>query len=155
MPEPLRRGDVAPPFDLPATTGRVSLASLLDGGSRAIVAFYTEDGTPSCQLEVNMLRDAYDMLAEFRARVVAISGDTLQSHGTFAERLGGLPFPLASDLDLTVASAYGVVDASQPQRAARAIFVIAPDGRIALAIPRFQPNSLAHIEEIFATLGEE
>jgi peroxiredoxin Q/BCP len=148
-------GARAPEFTLPSTGGDVSLASLLAGGHRALVAFYFEDGTPSCQTEIAALRDAHEMLTDMRARVVAISADSLESHAAFAERLGGVPFPLASDTSLDVTRRYGVVDDGDDRRARRAVFVVKADGTVALALPHFQPNNLAQIEAIFAALGAE
>jgi peroxiredoxin Q/BCP len=153
MAEPPKAGDPAPAFRLPSTQGEVSLDDLR--GRRIVLAFYTEDGTPTCSNEISMLKDAYEMLTEFGASVVALSADDLRSHSAFAERIGGLPFPLASDVTLDAARAYGVVDESDPQRSGRAIFVIDRDGAVMLAIPHFQPGNLSQVEAIFAALGAE
>jgi peroxiredoxin len=117
------------------------------------VAFYFEDGTPSCESELAVLKDAHEALTGLRARVVAISADSLESHIAFAERLGGLPFPLASDPDLEAARAWAVVDEGDTRRSRRAAFVVGADGTIMLAVPRVQPNNLAQFEAIFAALG--
>lgn len=154
MPEPLAAGAKAPDVRLPATGGDVALADLLAQG-RVVLAFYFEDGTPSCETEVSMLRESHEMLAEFGASVVAISADPIESHEAFAERLGGTPFPLASDAELRAARAFGVVDEGDPRRSRRAVFVIERDGTILLSIVPFQPSNLAHVEAIFAALGAE
>ncbi len=120
-----------------------------------MLAFYVEDGTPSCETEIAALCDSYDMLTEFRARVLAVSADPLPSHEAFAARLGGLPFPLASDESLDVARAYAVVDQGDPRRSRRAVYVIDSDRTVLLALPRFQPNNLSHVEAIFQALGME
>ena len=153
MPNELRGGDRAPSFRLPSTDGEVSLDALLAGGRRLVLAFYLEDGTPSCETELTILRDAFDTLRELRAGVLGISADSLASHEAFAARLGGLPFPLASDERLEAAGAYGVIDDGDPRRSHRAIFVIDGDRTILLAQPRFQPGNLAQVEAIFAALG--
>jgi peroxiredoxin Q/BCP len=155
MTDELAAGTPAPVFTLPSTDGDVSLARLLDDGHRAVIAFYFEDGTPSCATEVSMLKDAHELLTQYRARVVAISADDLASHTAFADRLGGVPFPLASDSGLTAARAYGVVDEGDQRRSRRAVFVVGSDGSIMLALPRFQPNNLSHVQAIFDALGAE
>jgi peroxiredoxin Q/BCP len=155
MPEPPQAGSAAPEFTLPSTEGEVSLRSLLDGGHRAILAFYFEDGTPSCESELSVLRDSHDLLTEFGARVVAISADSIDSHRAFAERAGSFPFPLASDPDLTTAAAYGVIDEGDPRRSRRAIFAVDRDGTLMLSLVPFQPANLSQIEAIFAVLGAE
>lgn len=148
-------GDRAPDFGLPSTEGDVSLQGLLDGGSKLVLAFYAEDGTPSCRTQVAMLKDAHEMVTEFGARVVAVSADSLEAHAAFAEALGGVPFALASDASLAVARAYGVVDEGDARRSRRAVFVIGADGVVALALPHFQPGNVAQFEAIFAALGME
>lgn len=131
------------------------MATLLRQGRRLVLAFYTEDATPACETEVGLLRESYDMIVEFGASVLAVSADGLESHLAFAARMGGLPFPLASDEDLSVAHAFGVPDAETKGRSGRALFVIDRDGIILLSLPRFQPGNLAHVEAMFTALGAE
>ncbi|MCS7277028.1 MAG: redoxin domain-containing protein [Dehalococcoidia bacterium] len=146
-------GDRAPDFTLPSTRGTVALSELLSKG-KVVLAFYFQDETPLCATQVGMLKGDFDLLAELGAQVVAISADDLESHRRFEERLGGLPFPLASDESLTVARAYGVVDETG-KRCRRAIFVIDQDGTVLLANPFFQPNSPQQYQELFRALGLE
>ncbi len=152
VPEP---GAPAPAFRLPSTAGEVSLDGLLAEGQRLVLAFYVEDGTPSCETELSLLRDAHDTIVELGARVLAVSADSLQSHRAFVERAGGFPFPLASDAALETARAYGVVDEGNPRRSRRAMFVIDRDGTVLLALPHFQPNNLSHIESVLTALGAQ
>ncbi len=153
MPDPPAAGAPAPDFRLPSTDGEIALADLR--GDRVVLAFYAEDATPSCQTQLAMLKDAHEMLREFGAQVVAVSADSLESHRAFADRLGGVPFPLASDASLDAARAYGVIDDADPRRARRAIFVIDRDGALLLSMPHFQPGNLSQVEAIFAALGME
>lgn len=155
MPEPPSAGAPAPDFRLPTADGEVGLGDLLSGGSRAVVAFYHEDATPSCESELALLRDSHELLREYAARVIAIGADSLESHRAFAERMGGLPFALASDADLSAARAYGVVDEGDSRRSRRAVFVIDRDGTVLLSLPHFQPANLTQVEAIFAALGAE
>ena len=148
-------GDSAPEFLLASTAGDVSLEGMLAGGRRLVLAFYFEDGTPSCETEIRMLRDSCEMIDQFRARVLAVSSDSVESHTAFVERFGGVPFPLASDPSLNVARSYGVVDEGDPKRSRRAVFVIDTDKTIMLAVAQFQPNNLSQIEAIFGALDAE
>ena len=124
MPEP---GDPAPDFTLPSTVGELRLSNATDRG-KVVLAFYYEDATPTCTTEVSMLRDDYELVRELGAEVIAVSADSLESHEAFAERLGGVPFPLASDGNLDVAKAFDVVD-DAGKRSRRAVFVIDRGGR--------------------------
>ncbi len=149
----LSPGDPAPDFTLPSTQGPVSLSDLRRRG-KVVLAFYFQDETPLCATQVGMLKGDFDLLTELGAQVVAISADDLESHRRFAERLGGVPFPLASDEALAVARAYGVVDETG-KRCRRAIFVLDEDGRVLLANPFFQPNSPDQYQQLFRALGLE
>lgn len=150
MPQP---GERAPDFTLPSTEGDVSLAGLLSRG-KLVLAFYAEDATPLCSTQVAMLKDDYETVRELGATVLAVSADSLEAHCHFAERLGGLPFPLASDESLAVARLYGVAD-EEAKRSQRAVFVIDESGVVLHAEPWFQPGNPEQYQAIFRALGLE
>ncbi len=143
-------GDEAPDFTLPSTHGQIRLRDMA-AGCKFVLAFYTEDNTPLCSNELAMLKDDYEMVEELGACVIAVSADSLQSHEDFAERLRGVPFPLASDQGLAAARAYGVVG-EDGKRSRRAVFVI-KDGSICHAEPWFQPGNTTQYEALFRALG--
>jgi peroxiredoxin Q/BCP len=147
-----KQGDRAPDFSLPSTEGDVRLSELLQQG-RVLVAFYTEDATPSCSNEIAALKDAADVLDG--VSIVGISADSVESHRAFAERLGGVPFALASDADLAAARAYDVVSEDDARRSRRALFVVEQDGTISFAADPFSVNSTAQLEEALRALGVE
>lgn len=150
MPEP---GEKAPDFTLPSTHGDVSLGELAADG-KVLLAFYTEDNTPLCSNEVSVLKEDHDIVESLGARVLAVSADDIITHEDFAQRLGGVPFPLASDPHLEVAKTYGVVDEGE-KRSRRAVFVIDKGGQILHAEPWFQPGNPSQYEAIFRALGFE
>ena len=145
-------GDIAPDFALPSTNGELRLSDRLRAG-RVLLAFYFEDATPSCSTEIEALKDAYDTLRELGADVIAVSADGIESHRAFAERLGGLPFALASDEALTAARAYDAVAEDDPRRSRRALFVIEQDGSISYAANPYSPNNLTQLEDALRALG--
>lgn len=148
-----REGDRAPDFTLTGTTGEVTLSRELASGP-VVLIFYQEDNTPTCSQQVTTFRDEFETLAELGARVLAVSTDTLETHRTFDERLGGLPFPLLADPDLTVTRLYAVEDPTV-KRAYRAAFAIAPDGVIRRAFVPYSVAGTQHFLEIFEALGLE
>jgi len=148
MPE---AGDHAPDFTLPITTGELRLSQLA-ASKKVVLAFYAEDNTPLCSSELSVLKEDYELVQQLGAEVVAISADSLESHREFARRLGGLPFPLASDERLEAARAYGVLDETG-KRSRRAVFVIDRGGKIAHVVPWFQPGNPSQYEAIFGALG--
>jgi peroxiredoxin Q/BCP len=148
MPEP---GEQAPEFTLPSTEGEINLRDLTER-SKVVLAFYFEDATPICSNEVSMLKDDYDVVRELGGDVIAVSADSLESHAAFADRLGGVPFPLASDERLEAAKAFAALDDSG-RRSRRAVFVIDRGGTLLHAEPWFQPGNPGQYEAIFRALG--
>lgn len=153
MSQPPQPGDRAPDFRLPSTAGEI-VGSALWHDAKLVLAFYTEDGTPACQTQVQTLAEDLPMFEELGARLVAISADPLDSHVRFAERLGSMPYPLASDPDLSVARAYGVADDEQ-KRSRRAVFVIDRGGTVVHANPWFSASSPEQRLAILQALGAE
>jgi len=146
-------GDQSPDFTLPTTEGEITLSELTARG-KVLLAFYYEDATPLCSNEISMLKDDYEVVCDLGAEVVAISADSVDSHRTFSERLGGVPFALASDVKLEAAKALDVVDDSG-KRSRRAVFVIDRGGRVAHVERWFQPGNPGQYEAIFRALGLE
>jgi peroxiredoxin Q/BCP len=126
--------------------------SHLTSRGKVLLAFYYEDATPVCSNEISMLKDDYEVVRELGAEVLAVSADSIDSHRAFAERLGGVPFVLASDEKLEAARAFDVVDDSG-KRSRRAVFVIEQGGRIAHVERWFQPGNPGQYEAIFRALG--
>ena len=103
----LPQGSPAPEFELADQDGKpVRLRELLLEGP-VVLFFYPAALTAGCTRESCHFRD---LDAEFRAagaRVVGISADPVDRQHEFAGR-NRLPFPLLSDPDGLVATAYGV-----------------------------------------------
>ena len=146
-----QKGDRAPTFALPTASGELRLEEALKLG-KVVLAFYTEDGTPACMQQLGSFRDEYGTIKELGAQVIGISSDPLESHAEMDRRLGGLPFPLASDAELEVARLYGVVDDSG-KRSHRAVFVIDTDGAVVHSIPWYQPGNTSQFLDVFSALG--
>lgn len=97
---------------LPAAAGKThegAAWSTADGrGHPMVVYFYPRDFTSGCTKEACEFRDAYQGLTQdHRVEIVGISRDTVESHARFrAEHR--LPFTLVSDVDGSIAKAFGV-----------------------------------------------
>lgn len=147
-------GDIAPDFVLPSTEGDISLRDLLAEGKKVVLAFYTEDDTPLCSQEISSLSHEFEILRELKTAVVGISVDSVETHYNFCEKLGGCPFPLASDEDLKVARLYQVMS-SDNKRSNRAMFVVGEEGTIIHKNDWYQPSNPAQFLEVFSALGIE
>ena len=127
-------GDRAPAFRLPATGG--STVSLDDfAGKPVVLVFYPGDDSPVCTKQLGSYnRD----LSEFEAldtQVVGISAQNIESHESFALKLG-LKFPLLADTDKAVAGLYGTLGPLGFAR--RSVFIVDGGGTI-----RYAPRAIA------------
>jgi len=98
-----------------------------DRGKTVVIAFYPRDFTSSGTTQMREFGQRYDSLFGPDVVVVAISSDSLETHGRFASSLN-LPFRLLSDPEQRVARKYGSYDSSGYPR--RTVFVIGPDGKV-------------------------
>jgi len=129
----LKAGDRAPSFTLPDHTGKpVSLADF--AGRVVVLYFYPKDDTPTCTRQACEFRDHWQPVEQAGAVVLGVSPDSPQRHEKF-RRKHRLPFTLLSDVDHSLAEAYG---AWGPKRLfgyhydgiLRTTFVIGGDGVI-------------------------
>lgn len=92
----LEVGQMAPDFELPATTGGTIRLSEFRGEKMVLIEFYHSDWGPTCTANISQRRDDYDLFAELGVQVIGISMSHTYSQAAFAQSLG-LNFPLLSD----------------------------------------------------------
>ncbi len=127
----LRIGDLTPEFKLKGILGgKVADYSLAaNKGKWQVIFFYPADFTFICPTEVvGFSNMAQDFAAE-GAAILGVSVDSIDSHRSWAEELGGLEYPLLSDQAKTMSRAFGVLDEKEGV-ALRATFIINPAGVI-------------------------
>ncbi|MFY0543970.1 peroxiredoxin [Brevibacillus sp. H7] len=111
--------------------GKVSLSDYK--GKWLILFFYPLDFTFVCPTEIIALSDAIEDFKDLDAEVLGVSTDSKHSHRAWINTprdqngLGGLNYPLASDILKTTARDYGVLD-EEAGIAFRGLFIIDPEG---------------------------
>jgi len=149
----LNVGDKAPAFSLPSDSGdQVSLKDLL--GKTLVLYFYPRADTPGCTSEANQFRDAKKELERLGARVVGISGDSVEALAKFRDKYK-LNFPLLGDTDHKTLEGYGVwQDKNMYGRKVKGIvrttYIVGADGKVRSVFPRVKVDG--HIREILKTL---
>jgi peroxiredoxin len=126
----LQVGDVAPDFELPASGNHMVKLSDFRGKKNVLLAFYPFAFRPVCSLQLPGLQQRLSEFQALDAEVLGISVDSKHSSAAFAEHLH-LDFPLISDFNKEVTTAYGVL--REGGFAERAMFVIDKSGKIAYA----------------------
>ena len=151
----LRVGDTAPDFE--AKTDGGGAIRLSDyRGQKVVLYFYPNDSTPLCTLEACSFRDAQSQFGAKKAVIFGVSGDSVESHDRFKAR-HGLPFPLVSDPDRSIAASYGVLRQRKLlgigyRRIVRSTFVIDEDGRIDTVYKNV--SVFGHAAQVLESLGQ-
>nr|WP_128618565.1 thioredoxin-dependent thiol peroxidase [Mycobacterium lepraemurium] len=145
----LAPGDKAPAFSLPDADGNtVELSDFK--GRKVIVYFYPAASTPGCTKQACDFRDSLAGLNGAGLDVVGISPDKPEKLAKFrdAEKL---TFPLLSDPDRKVLTAYGAYGEKQMYGKTvtgviRSTFVVDEKGRIAAA--QYNVKATGHVAKL-------
>ena len=145
----LKAGDTAPEFTAVDQKGEtVTLTGLLEQGP-VVLFFYPKAMTTGCTKESCHFRDLGAEFAAVGAQRVGISADGVDKQAAFDEQ-HGLGYPLLSDPDRRVASAFGVKRPG-PIMNKRATFVIDTDRSVLAAISS-ELNMDLHADEALDVL---
>ena len=121
------------------------------GKKNVILYFYPKDETPGCTKEACTFRDNYEELTKLGAEVLGVSGQSVESHKSFATHYG-LPFILLSDENNKVRELYGV-PSTMGFLPGRVTYIIDKKG-IVRHIFNSQTQAPRHVEEAKRTLME-
>jgi thioredoxin-dependent peroxiredoxin len=155
QPQP---GSKAPSFSATAIGGPYAEATPVElsdfKGETVVLYFYPKDDTPGCTKQACALRDGWSDISA-KARVFGVSVDPVKSHEKFI-RKHSLPFPLLSDEDQQIVSAYGVwVEKSMYGKTymgtERTTFIIGPDQKVLAVLSKVKPEE--HLEKLLSILS--
>jgi peroxiredoxin len=150
---PLPVGTPAPDFALPDPNGQ--LVQLSDyRGKPVVLVFYPLDWSPTCSDQLSLYQSELTEFERRGAQVLAISVDSLYSHGAWAA-VRNLSFPLLADFQPkgAVAKQYQVYR-EQDGFSERALYVIDGEGIIRYAHVSPQLHHVPDIYELFAALDQ-
>ncbi len=150
----LSTGDTAPDFTLTDASG--SAVSLHDyRGKRVVVYFYPAAGTPGCTKQACDFRDNLAEFDDAGFAVLGISPDKPAKLAGFTEK-EGLTFPLLSDPDRAVLTAYGAFGektmyGKTVTGVIRSTIVVDPDGKVERA--QYNVKATGHVAKLLKDLG--
>lgn len=140
-PKRLEAGDPAPAFELlDQHEQTITLDSL--SGAPVLLYFFPKASTPGCTNQSRLLRDIAEEVSP--ARIIGISPDSPKRQANFDTK-NELGFPLLSDPDHAVASAYGVWGPKKLygkvyEGIIRSAFLIDADGQLAAPFYKISPK---------------
>jgi thioredoxin-dependent peroxiredoxin len=150
----LAPGDAAPDFTLPTDNG--DSLTLKDLRGRKVVLYaYPAAMTPGCTTQACDFRDSLASLQAAGYEVVGISPDAPAKLAKFRER-DAITFPLVSDQDKSVLTAYGAYGEKQMYGKTvtgviRSTFVIDEDGKVER--PVYNVKATGHVAKLRRDLG--
>ncbi len=101
----LQPGDRAPTFKRPDQTGTIVSNSDFSN-DKLVVYFYPKAFTPGCTTESCDFRDNYRAFQKAGYEIIGVSPDSVEKLEAFRQEYN-LPFPLLSDVDHSMAVAFG------------------------------------------------
>jgi thioredoxin-dependent peroxiredoxin len=144
----LKAGDEAPAFSLPGSDGKTHRLADLKGKT-VVLAWFPKAFTGGWTAECKSLREGGSDLRQFDIAYFAASVDDLETNTKFAKSLEA-DYPILSDGDKKVATAYGVIGPFGVAR--RWTFYIGPDGKILHVDREVKTDSAA--QDVVARLKE-
>jgi peroxiredoxin Q/BCP len=150
----LSPGDLAPDFTLTTDSGEtLSLKELR--GRKVVLYAYPAAMTPGCTTQACDFRDSLASLKGAGYEVVGISPDKPGRLAAFRER-DAITFPLVSDPDKAVLTAYGAYGEKQlygktVTGVIRSTFVLDADGRVERAL--YNVKATGHVAKLRRELG--
>ncbi len=146
----LKVGDKAPDFSLMGSDGKVH--SLSDyKGKYVVLAWFPKAMTTGCTQECKSITENSAALKAFDVAYFMASVDTPELNKQFAER-DAANFPLLSDPEKKVATAYGVL--GRNGLAQRWTFYIGPDGRLVKVDTDGSKHTLTAGPDLIASLND-
>ncbi len=150
----LEVGDKAPAFSLPDADGNTVKLSDFKG-RKVIVYFYPAASTPGCTKQACDFRDSLAALNGAGIDVVGISPDKPEKLAKFRDA-EGLTFPLLSDPERTVLTAWGTFGEKKMygktvQGVIRSTFLVDERGKIEVA--QYNVKATGHVAKLRGELS--
>jgi len=136
----LKVGDIAPDFNLQATTGDMYKLSDYKNKQAIVLAWYPMANTRGCTIECRSLVQQGHKIREYNVTYVMASVDPLDDNRDFAKKTKA-DFPMLSDPTKQTAKAYDVLNLFRV--ASRVTFYIGKDGKILKIDEDINPESAA------------
>ena len=151
-----RIGEAAVPFRVRTTMGERSLAGYR--GRWLLLFSHPSDFTPVCTSEFIALAKLFPRFQALGCDLLGLSVDSLYAHVAWVRSIRAefgveIPFPIAEDLSMSIAAAYGMIHPADTDTATvRATFLIDPTGIVRL-LTYYPMATGRNLEELLRSLA--
>ncbi len=140
-------GERAGDFIAKSTKGEITLGGV---NKDVVLYFYPKDMTPGCTTQAQDFSEKYDDFKKLDVEIIGVSRDSLELHKKFIEK-HSIPYPLISDEDGALCSAYGVWQEKKMygktyMGIVRSTYLIAKDGVVKKLWKKVSPKG--HADEV-------
>ncbi len=149
-------GSAAPDFSLSGATNQENTdVSLSDfEGKKLVILFYPLDFSPVCSEQVPDFNENLDAIRAKGADVIAINRDSTFAHKAWSEALGGIGFPLLSDMNLEVSKQYGMA-LEEVGITTRGVLIVDESGKVAFKhVENAPPDNTLSAEQVLGELDK-
>jgi peroxiredoxin len=139
----LAPGAAAPAFSAPGfQDGKPLTFDLVKALKKGpvVLYFFPAAFTAGCDIEAGMFAQAVPEFQAAGATVIGVTAGNLDRLAAFSQEKCSGKFPVAADPGAKLAKQYDAVLPAKPDWSHRTSYVIAPDGKIALAYTDLKPN---------------
>jgi len=148
-----RINDPAPDFTAVTTQTPAMKFSEWQGDSWVVFFSHPADFTPVCTTELTEFARRADEFKAMNCKLIGLSIDSIHSHLAWLENMKQImgveiPYPMIADIDMKVASLYGMIHPGASATATvRAVFIIDPKHMIR-AIVYYPMNAGRNVDEV-------
>jgi peroxiredoxin Q/BCP len=142
-------GDTAPAFELEGSDGKSYSSEQFKGNKVMVIAWFPKAFTGGCTKECKSMRENGELLRSFDVAYFTASVDDVAKNTEFAKSLE-LDYPILSDPEKTVATAFGVLNDRGVTN--RWTYYIGKDGKVLYVDKSVKADS--HGQDIAAKLKE-
>jgi thioredoxin-dependent peroxiredoxin len=143
-------GSTIPQFNLRDQNNNLFNINSVLGKKALVIFFYPKDDSPGCTREACYFRDQFAVFEEQDAVVIGISGQSVESHKSFAEKLG-LNYILLSDEGNKVRQLFGVPTKMFGLLPGRVTYVVDKSGKVVFTFDS-QIQAEKHVDEALRIL---
>lgn len=142
---PIEIGNRIPEFSLKDQNGKLLNISDYIGIKKLVIFFYPKDGSLTCTQQACYFRDIYDLFEEAGAEVIGISGQSVESHSSFALN-NKLNYRILSDFGNYVRDLFGVPSRAMGLIPGRVTYIISRRGEVSYIFDS-QTQTQRHVDE--------